>query len=276
MTSFIFVRHGKSQANQDDELAFPDSPLTKEGQAQAKKTARELKSRGITTIVASPYNRAQQTAEIIAKELKIADIITLDDLRERGMGNFRGRKREHPELFYYTVEGENDVEPCGVLIARCEAALAQIKKLAETGTVLVVGHAMSGYYLQQVAAGRRFVQQFTEPKELGNAKSATITILDPPRTNISRQAAIAITAIILGLAALALGVFLLVRQPAATTPQGTKQQTIPLSADDYKDDPNLQGAVQKLQQQAQNAQSSGTASSVLQPVTSGIPEHLGN
>lgn len=267
MTSFIFVRHGKSQANLDGDIALEDSPLSKEGAAQARKTGRELKNRDIAVIVTSPLPRAHETAKIIAKELNIDPdtIEVIDDLRERGLGSYKGHKKEESSNFYYTVDGQNDVEPRGVVVARCEAALNRIKKLGERGTVLAVGHAISGYFLQQVASGKRVLADFGEPKESGNAKPLTITIIEPARPSLSKDAALAITAILVGLAALVSGIVLMTYQTKPTE-SGVKQQSIPLRPEDYSDDPNLQGAIQKLQeQQNQATQADGNAADILQP-----------
>jgi probable phosphoglycerate mutase len=266
MTSFIFVRHGKSQANLDGIIALEDSPLSKEGAVQARKTGRELKTHDITTIVTSPLPRARETAEIIAKELKIdpETIEVIDDLRERGLGSYKGHKKEEASYFYFTVDGQNDVEPRGVVIARCEAALSRIKKLSEQGTVLAVGHAVSGYYLQQVASGKRVLAEFDNPTQAANAKPIVVTINEPQRPALSKDAALAIGAILLGLVALVTAIILMMNQakPAET---GVKQQNIPLQPGDYQDDPNLQGAVQKLQEQQQAAQADGSAMNILQP-----------
>src|SRR5690349_16486216 len=165
MTNFIFVRHGKSQDNQDDLVSRPDTPLTKEGEGQAREVARQLRNKHVAVIAASPFPRAQQTAQIIAKELKIDTVQTIDDLRERGLGQFEGHKHEHEHTWYHTVEGQGDVEPRGVVIARCESALATIKKLSAQGMVLVVGHTIAGYYLRQVASGKRRVDEFAPPSD---------------------------------------------------------------------------------------------------------------
>lgn len=283
MSSFIFVRHGKSQANQDKIIATADSPLTKEGEAQARKEGRALKKSGVTAVISSPLLRARQTAEIIAKQLKIADVQVVDDLRERGFGQLQGETKDRPTSWYFSVDGELDIEPKGVLIARCESALATIKKLAETDTVVVVGHAVSGFYLGQVAAGKRIFDEFDEPKELPNSAHTRITIVDKiPIKNSSREALVSLVAIILGLMCLFGAIWLFMQRSGSPDSSGVKQQQIQLSVDDFSDDPNLQGALQKrlqqqqpLQQQGDAGQANAGASNVLQPVTTGIPTDLG-
>ena len=275
MSSFIFVRHGKSQANQDGVIGASDSPLTKEGAAQARKLGRELKKQEITAILVSPYLRARETADIIAKQIKFrGEIEVVDDLRERGFGQLVNRPKDHPTAWYYTVDGESDVEPKGVLIARAEAALAKIKKLTQTDKVLVVGHAVSGFYLRQVASGRRFFDDFDEPKDIPNSTSVTVQIADKiPMKKTSKQGWLAYAAIILGLICLVWGIWLMNQRQAPAPERSVKQKTIPLNPEDYNGDPNLQGAVQRqLQQQNSSGQSSNDTSKVLQPVTSGIPK----
>jgi broad specificity phosphatase PhoE len=282
MSSFIFVRHGKSQANQDKIIAAPDSPLTKEGEAQARKVGRELKKNDVTVVVSSPLLRARQTAEIIAKQLKVAEVQVIDDLRERGFGQLQNQAKEHPSEWYFTIDGESDVEPKGVLIARCEAALAKIRKLAETDKVVVVGHAVTGFYLQQVAAGKRFFDDFDPPKEMLNSAQKEVAIIDKiPLKNTSRESLVSLAALVLGALCLAAGIWLFAQRSQAPQPQGAKQQQIQLKPEDYQGDPNLQGAVQKqleqqqgLQQQGTTGQSSTGTSQVLQPVTTGIPSNL--
>lgn len=274
MSSFIFVRHGKSQANNDKVIGNPNSPLTKEGQAQARKVGRDLKKEGITAIIASPLLRARETADIIAKQLKFTgEIQVIDDLRERGFGQLIDRPKEHPSLWYFTVDGESDVEPKGVLIARCEAALAKIKKLAETEKVLVVGHAVSGFYLKQVAAGKRLFDDFDDPVQLNNSGHTVVTIADKiPMQRTSREANWSLLAIIIGVICLIAGIWLFNQEQAATPVKQVKQSEIPLNPEDYNGDPNLQGAVQRqLQQQQETGQSTNDTSKLLQPVTTGVP-----
>lgn len=271
MTSFIFVRHGKSQDNQDDVVSTPQTPLTKEGETQARKTGRELRDQGITTILTSPFPRARQTAEIIAKQLKLSpeSITVIDDLRERGLGQLEGRKHEHKHTWYFTVEGESDVEPRGVLIARCESALSAIKKAALEGPVLVVGHTICGYYLREVAAGKRLIEQFNEPRETPNAGFQKVTITETRMNTGSKTAAWSFVAVLAGVILLIWGLYLKM-QP--TTQTATKEPIIPLSPEDYNGDPLLQGAVQKLIQDQTKAQQSGSdASGRLQPSTQDIP-----
>ena len=70
----ILMRHGQSHFNvhfgrnrQDPGLRDPG--LTETGRAQARSAARHLGDHAVTEIIASPYTRALETAEIVATAL---------------------------------------------------------------------------------------------------------------------------------------------------------------------------------------------------------------
>lgn len=171
MSSFIFVRHGESQANASGLIATLDSPLTDKGKDQAHKTGLELKNKGIDTILCSPLTRAKQTAEIIAKELKInpSKIQTVDDLQERLAPGFEGKPKEHPGEWYILTDDPRE-ESRETLIKRMTRALETIKEsVGEGNNVLAVGHGASGYYLFEVAKGKTKYSEFDQPTLMVNA-----------------------------------------------------------------------------------------------------------
>jgi broad specificity phosphatase PhoE len=68
-----FVRHGETVLNAEHIRQGPEGPLTDKGRAQALATAKRFpfgKGRP-QAIIASPYERTKETAEIIAKELNM-------------------------------------------------------------------------------------------------------------------------------------------------------------------------------------------------------------
>jgi len=69
-----FVRHGETILNAQNVRQGPDGSLSEKGRAQALATAlRFPKHKGHPQIIiASPYQRTKETAEIIAKELKMS------------------------------------------------------------------------------------------------------------------------------------------------------------------------------------------------------------
>jgi broad specificity phosphatase PhoE len=79
-----FVRHGETELNAKNIRQGPEGSLTEKGRAQALATAKRFpKHKGCPQIIiSSPYQRTKETAEIIAKELKIL-IKYSDLLKER-------------------------------------------------------------------------------------------------------------------------------------------------------------------------------------------------
>lgn len=70
----ILVRHGQSEFNVVYSVTrvdpgIPDPKLTEQGRRQAQDVALALAPHGLSRIVASPYTRAVETAEIIAEAL---------------------------------------------------------------------------------------------------------------------------------------------------------------------------------------------------------------
>jgi len=138
---------------------------------------------GITLIVSSPFLRAQQTAETIAGELSIdlAHIQILDELRERSLGSVEGKPKEHDSSWYYedhtTIEG---LETRQALFNRMKVAIEKIKVLSKSNKILVTGHAISGYFLLQVAAGKTLEESTMLSSEVANADYVVVNF-EPTR-----------------------------------------------------------------------------------------------
>lgn len=180
MAKFYFVRHGQSEANAARLIADDTPKLTELGREQARVTALLLKDKNITKILASPLIRAQQTAEIIAGELgvKLEDIETVQELRERGVGECEGKPKDMESEMYVKLDTERGFEPQAVLIKRLKKALEIIKLASKTteGNVLVVGHVTAGYYLQQIAKGYNELSEFDEYYHMPNADFMDVEI----------------------------------------------------------------------------------------------------
>lgn len=98
MTTVLLVRHGRTAANASGVLAgwTPGVHLDETGRGQAEKVAQRLSSIPLKTIVASPLERTQQTAEVIA-QAQIAQrrspVIEIDpDIGECDYGTWTGRE----------------------------------------------------------------------------------------------------------------------------------------------------------------------------------------
>ena len=76
----ILLRHGQSEFNVHiaatrRDPGIPDPRLTEHGHVQAEQAARALKCERIARIVVSPYSRALQTAEPVARLLGVPVVV---------------------------------------------------------------------------------------------------------------------------------------------------------------------------------------------------------
>lgn len=110
---FIYVvRHGETDANVNKQVNDKNiiTPLNKKGKIQAKKTGKYLKkevcSDNKCVIYSSPSIRALQTAELIAKELKIDsnNIIQDDRINELDHGLMSGSTKDDKINIAYMKE----------------------------------------------------------------------------------------------------------------------------------------------------------------------------
>ena len=79
----ILVRHGQSEFNvvfsvTRRDPGIRDPRLTEEGRRQAEAAAEALSGHGVERLISSPYSRALETAEIVARRLAIT--ITVEPL----------------------------------------------------------------------------------------------------------------------------------------------------------------------------------------------------
>jgi broad specificity phosphatase PhoE len=94
-TRLILVRHGESEGNRDRTFTqHAEVPITAVGRAQARAAATLIAKRfRPARIIASPYTRARQTAEIIAAAFALG--VDLEAaLREQSFGIFAGQPYE--------------------------------------------------------------------------------------------------------------------------------------------------------------------------------------
>src|SRR5215813_9477587 len=92
VNTIYVMRHGQSTVNIERRLSGRtlEGGLTDLGREQATKAASWLKDKGITSIHASPFQRAQETADIIGATLGLTPA-SADGLREMDCGDFDGR-----------------------------------------------------------------------------------------------------------------------------------------------------------------------------------------
>lgn len=98
--TIYFVRHGQSDHNVkgvSNSDPHDQSNLTDKGKEQAQTLASKLKEYPVTKVYSSPFQRAEQTATIIAKELELN--VEFDErIREVGQPHNRPFKEVHDEV----------------------------------------------------------------------------------------------------------------------------------------------------------------------------------
>ncbi len=153
--SFTFFRHGESQGNRDGAIQgrLP-STLTERGREQARGAGIWLASRKPDAVLTSPLGRARETAQIIARELGIASVQSLEELTEIDTGIFTGltwaeAEERHPQVHRQlqrrSWDGVPGAESSAALYDRAEAAWAILFGLFGEGKRSVVCVTHSGF-----------------------------------------------------------------------------------------------------------------------------------
>ncbi|MBV9214611.1 MAG: histidine phosphatase family protein [Acidobacteria bacterium] len=107
-TRLYLIRHGQSAGNAEGRFGgHGPTPLSTLGKRQADLTAKALAKEGITALYSSDLLRAIQSAEPLAKLLKL-DIRVSDAFRERDVGVLEGltfdeSRANHPNDYYALV-----------------------------------------------------------------------------------------------------------------------------------------------------------------------------
>ncbi len=161
--SIYFVRHGQDEDNAAGLLnGRRDDDLTDYGRQKALETARKLKEQGIKTIYSSPLKRAQQTAHIIAGELRVNRIMIEPHLTERDFGVATGYPVAEMAKFASQTLSDNkftypldtpQAETFPKAYQRAAALLEKIKQQYPEQNVLLVSHGEFGKMLRAAAQG---------------------------------------------------------------------------------------------------------------------------
>ena len=154
----LLIRHAESEGNRDQVFtATPDVPLTERGRAQARRAAQWMrKHHSPARVVSSPYQRARQTAAIIAELLQVPTHIE-EDLRERDYGLLAGRAYATPRPGYdrerYWTWRPEAGETLEEVLVRIGAVLDALVAAAPDDDQVVVSHGAVMMAAQRHVAG---------------------------------------------------------------------------------------------------------------------------
>lgn len=175
--TYFLMRHGEGEHNIGNILSsHPDNPhhLTEKGKEQVRLSAELLKQENITTIIASPFLRTQETAKIVAETLGLdpSGIITDNRLRELDFGEFNLKDISAYENYYSSFserlskkmpQGEsfNDMR------VRSGQFLYDIDARYKNQNILVVTHDGPAWaiYCASIGASEKEAQELWETKE---------------------------------------------------------------------------------------------------------------
>jgi probable phosphoglycerate mutase len=149
--TIYLARHGETEWNRVGRWqGHSDVELNPHGRAQARALAEALAGRGIEHVCASDLSRAKETAEIVARELRLGEVSVEPGLRERCFGVFEGLTREECSRRFpddwaaYCSEaramprGAEDLE---AVATRVRQAVVRVSERCDaSGAVLIVSH----------------------------------------------------------------------------------------------------------------------------------------
>jgi 2,3-bisphosphoglycerate-dependent phosphoglycerate mutase len=164
----LLVRHAEPVMPDSTGNAEEGRRLSPEGRLQAERLAGELAGEPITAIYSSPYPRARQTVEPLARRLGLA-VETVDDLRERPLSggplpDWRAHvERAWADFDYQLPGGESN----GRAQARIVAALREIGGRHPGETVVAASHgtviALALHHLRPDEIDVEFWEQIPMP-----------------------------------------------------------------------------------------------------------------
>jgi len=146
---FIFMRHGESEGNSTDTVSFKkglkDDHLTDKGKEQVLKSAQELKNKKIDVVISSPFARTRETAEIVAKELGIGEVVYDERLGELDPGSFDGKNwfdyhSAQSQLKNWYRESVSGGESYADLVKRVGGVLYELEQNYQGKNILIVSH----------------------------------------------------------------------------------------------------------------------------------------
>lgn len=185
MGKIFLIRHGQDKDNAQNILnGRRDESLTELGRSQAQKTAEKLRAYPISVIYSSPLKRAFETAQIIAKELTINDIIIDNDLIERDFGILTGRQKTDIPKYAKNILAVNGIkyfldvqgaESFPDLYKRAEFFLNEIQRKHAEQNVLIITHEDAAKMLRAVYYGWTWEEGLKRP----NIDNAQVVLLAP-------------------------------------------------------------------------------------------------
>lgn len=160
---YLAMRHGEAENNVRGTISsgWPErqkSRLTPRGRAQVERAAEGLRRSGIDLIVASDFTRTRETAELVARRLKVRGVGYDARLREVREGRLDGKpRRAYARYFASPADRFTKRAPGGETLpelrGRVMAALRDLEAKHRGKTILIVSHEYPIWMLYAGAQG---------------------------------------------------------------------------------------------------------------------------
>jgi broad specificity phosphatase PhoE len=148
---FYFLRHGETLLNAEHIRQGRDGALSPKGRAQAEQAGAYLSRFPITSIIASTYPRALETAEIIAKHVNVSVTPSELFIERRNPSEIIGKPTQDPDVvrivdridlsFHEDDFRYSDEENFSDLKARARKCLALLSHQGSGDVAIVTHHA---------------------------------------------------------------------------------------------------------------------------------------
>ena len=195
MTTFYFVRHGKTELNLQTSFQGSgiDSPLLPEGIDQAVELGQYLSDEAFDLVAVSTQKRAMDTANYIVMEnnhLNQLTVVYHDGLREIGFGDREGMQvdetdvqtdylRHRPDMYDPSEFGGESFDE---LVQRSSETIKTLHQQFPNGKVLIVAHGVLLLVLTNYLIGKNKKDWRTG----GPLENTSLTIVDytPEQSNL--------------------------------------------------------------------------------------------
>lgn len=140
------IRHGQTDWNLAGKTQGSiDTELNETGINQAESIKNELLNINLDVVLCSPRNRCKSTAKIICKDRNIP-IVEVEDLRERGFGEFEGKQKniDYDWVEFWNWEQNKQykkAENVRIFFKRVSDIIEKVKKEYSGKNVLIVTHS---------------------------------------------------------------------------------------------------------------------------------------
>lgn len=188
--TYTLLRHGEAESNKNGTVSSLKENLdhlTEKGKEQVENACKDLKKKDIDLIIASPFVRTKETADIVKEKLGLSDeqLIFDDRLGEINLPSFNGKKwQDYKEKFDIENHGYFKDMPEGGetyydVKKRAGDFLYEIDKKYKDKNILIVSHGLVLTMLHASSEGMDFDQTVKMYDEFKYSyKNAQVGVID--------------------------------------------------------------------------------------------------